>query len=157
MFTFGSQTIAAVAGLGLLTVLGCRAERPNPVGAVQPRLLSGGGVRVAAPEGFAVVAREPRLQLREEGDIRSPLDISVWREDDAPALERPKSRMLDGTEAHYLVEEFPGGSGGPAHVLRAFKRVDGSVVQLEAEVQREFGPPSFDVAWAVFASAEFVD
>ncbi len=106
------------------------------------------------PGGYRADHFEDRMTFMEAGARRSPMVIELWLVDRPPAGGvNIEERTLDGHAVRYVEETREGGSGGPQHLLRAWRTVGARTLVMEARVQRERGRPDFDVAWQTFASA----
>ncbi|MCR9160860.1 MAG: Tsi3 family protein [Nannocystaceae bacterium] len=110
-------------------------------------------LRAPVPDGFELVEDEPQLTLLQRGDLRSPMRIVVRLAEQPPSLDAPRKRALGDVEGVYTIDELDGGSGGPVHVLRAYKLTDRGAIVLEAEAQQETGTPDFAAAWSVLEGA----
>lgn len=109
-------------------------------------------LRIERPDGFAEHVHPTRIVLVQEGDLRTPLQISVWLADRPPTLSNPQPRRVGEHDAHYTIDEQDGGSGGSVFTLHAFAETSSAVLVLQAEVQAELAP-DFAAAWATLASA----
>lgn len=151
--------VVLVSGLAAL-VAGCPADPPvdvNPFRGLDGIPTLGRGFSVLCPPGFDLVTSAPKVTMSEAGMIRSPMHLAVWRSENAPEFDAPRTHRLGQARAYFVLEEHEGGSGGPNHVLRAYRSFPGGVIELQAEAQREFGPPDFGIAWTVLGSAALED
>ena len=114
------------------------------------------GLTAEMPQGYRPDHFEDRMTFMESGALRSPMMIELWLAEEPPAdVTRVQERTLSGRPVRYAEETREGGSGGPQHVLRAWRAAGGRTLLMEAKAQRESGKPDFDVAWQTFASARF--
>ena len=148
MFTLDAKLLPRLTMA--LCLGGCVSSDPTTAGERAAMVTTKSGLTVPRPEGFDAAEDDARLVFVEHGDLRSPRRISVWLADAPPPLEHARQ---DG-DIHYAQEEVEGGSGGPVHVLRAYKAVERGFIVLEAEVQQELGTPDFALARSVLARAK---
>ena len=104
---------------------------------------------VPTPEGFDTRESGSRVVFIQAGDLRSPMQISLWRAEAPPSFEAPER---DG-DLYFELQEREGGSAGPLHVLRGYKATEPGFIVLEAEAQQELGRPDFGSARAALRQA----
>lgn len=117
-----------------------------------------GGCRLTVdiPNGFSAESRGADIVLQpiEQEGRRSVFEIRLTPGDGRDTAALTERRPLGATIARYRMTRETEGSGGEETTLIAEVQRGGSVVRLEASVQRDDGAePDFEPAWSALATA----
>ena len=103
-----------------------------------------GWITVTAPAGFTPAEKQDRLSFREDGGLRTPLEIEILRNPMRTFVVTDQTRETPmGPVMWAIDEQETGGSGGPEWRLMIRHPV-GWVV---ARQQNELGRPDFSRVW----------
>lgn len=113
------------------------------------------GLQTIRPQGFRATMTATGYVFDEEGDMRTPKQITIGCSTDEPALgSTPEERWLAGTKVNYSTEELGGGSGGTEYLLIASKRGPSGWIVMTQHVQIELSQPDFLLGWAVLERSQ---
>ncbi len=112
------------------------------------------GLRIAAPERFAVTEITDGFQLRPASNDRL-IDETVIEVHSTPptATSDIQTKSTDAGQVTYTIQALGSGSGGTEYALTAWRPIGKRWTVMTAVQQREWGKPGFAEAWKMFETA----
>jgi hypothetical protein len=116
-----------------------------------------GGLRLRLPERLFVETTSTGFLIRPPDwmERRTPFEITMKLLTGRPPEEQfGKIHQSKSQHIHYGIKKIEGGSGGPTHVLTAWKVCESRYVQLRHSVQvGELSEPDFTLGWLLIEGA----